>query len=141
MENKSTGDLLENLKSSNNIGQYFKENKTYLIHETLVQILNRLIEEKGLNKSAVLKRGEINDIYGYQLFSGNRNPSRDKLFCLCSGMQLSLVETQQIFKTAGFAPLYPKNKRDCILILGIEKNLTVCEINEMLFDNQEETLK
>lgn len=141
MRKKTTGELMEALQASKNIDQYIAENGQYLIRESLADSLNRLIEEKRLAKSAVIKKAEMNEIYGYQIFSGTRTPSRDKLLSLCIGMALSLEETQQMLKLAGFAPLYPKSKRDSIFILGIEKQAGVCAINETLYNSGEATVK
>ena len=97
-------------------------------------------EEKSLKKSTVIKNSELNEIYGYQIFSGVRNPSRDSLICLCSAMELNVEETQSLLQIGGFALLYPKNKRDVIIINGINSNLSVAKINENLYDNGENTL-
>lgn len=140
MEQKPTDDLMKNLKSSSDLDSFFKENQEYMIDKKLAEYLTALAKEKKISKSEIFKKAEINDLYGYQIFSGNRKPSRDKLFSLCRGMNLSLEETQSTLKLAEFAPLYPKSKRDCILIMGIEKMLSVFEINQSLFDNGEKTL-
>lgn len=141
MEKKPTDELMEVLHSSNSIQQYIAGNGKYLLNVSLSEYLNQLVKEKQLVKSTVIKQAEFNEIYGYQIFSGVRKPSRDKLLSLCVGMVLSLTETQQTLKFAGLAPLYPKNKRDSILIFGIEKQQSICSINEMLYSNDEDTLK
>mgnify|MGYP003592406222 CR=1 FL=1 len=140
MQNKPTGDLLKDLKVSDDPVKFINENKQYMIDSDLGEHLKSMLAEKDMQKSDVLKRAEINEIYGYQLFAGTRKPSRDKLISLCSGMQLTLDETQQLLKYAGLAPLYPKNERDCIIITGISSNAPVYKINEMLFDNKFNTL-
>lgn len=140
MIRKPTDELLKQLMQSENAQQYIKENGKYLIDQTLPQQLCRLINEKKLSKSRVIKNAEMNEIYGYQIFSGKRTPSRDKLLCLCVGMRLDLSQTQDVLKSAGFAPLYPKAKRDSIILFGIEKGQSVCEINTALFDSAEDTL-
>lgn len=140
MQNKPTGDLLKDLKVSDDPVKFINENKQYMIDSDLGEHLKSMLAEKDMKKSDVLKRAEINEIYGYQLFAGTRKPSRDKLISLCSGMQLTLDETQQLLKYAGLAPLYPKNERDCIIITGISSNAPVYKINEMLFDNKFNTL-
>jgi hypothetical protein len=140
MQNKPTGDLLKDLKVSDDPVKFINENKQYMIDSDLGEHLKSMLAEKDMKKSDVLKRAEINEIYGYQLFAGTRKPSRDKLISLCSGMQLTLEQTQQLLKYAGLAPLYPKNERDCIIITGISSNAPVYKINEMLFDNKFNTL-
>ena len=102
--------------------------------------LTALLAETGLSKSEVLRRAEINDIYGYQLFAGSRRPSRDKLVALCVGFGLDDERTQQLLKAVGFAPLYPKNRRDSILLFGLQKGRSVLQINQLLYEHGEPTL-
>lgn len=140
MKDKKTDEMLKDLKTAKSLDGYLENNSEHMLEGAISERLNALIVQKGLVKSAVLKRAEINDIYGYQLFAGSRKPSRDKLIALCIGMCLSLDETQQILKFAGFAPLYAKNKRDSILIFGIEQQQSVLQINNLLYDHNEKTL-
>lgn len=56
------------------------------------------------------------------------------------GMDLSVNETNSLLKLAGLMPLYPRTKRDSIIIMNINARKSVIEINEALFDEQEETL-
>lgn len=138
---KPTDDLMKELTCSEDLDQYIKNNKAYFIDTSLAEALNQKLEEKGLQKSAVIKAAEINEIYGYQIFSGKRIPSREKLLCILIGMKLFLPETQQLLKLAGYAPLYPKNVRDSIVISGLQNACSVMEINELLYDHQEPTLE
>ncbi|MFR6495062.1 MAG: hypothetical protein ACLUOF_00475 [Ruminococcus sp.] len=48
-------------------------------------------------------------------------------------MQLNLDETQTALRIAKLALLYPKDKRDSILIYGIEHGKSVMDINELLY--------
>ena len=137
---KTTAELMDELMKANNIGEYLKQNSHYMVSEELSAYLSNILEKKGLVKSAVIKKTEMSEVMGYQIFSGVRNPSRDSLICLCSAMELSVEETQSLIQIGGFALLYPKNKRDAIIINGIDSNLTVARINENLYDNGENTL-
>ena len=138
---KPTDDLMKELTCSEDLDQYIKNNKAYFTDTSLAEALNQKLEEKGLQKSVVIKAAEINEIYGYQIFSGKRIPSREKLLCILIGMKLFLSETQQLLKLAGYAPLYPKNVRDSIVISGLQNACSVMEINELLYDHQEPTLE
>lgn len=140
MIKKPTDELMKALNSSPSIDNYLQKEQDYLITASLSVYLNQLISDKGLKKSQVIKDAELNEIYGYQIFSGKRLPSRDKLIALAFGMVLSLEETQQLLKYAGFSPLYPKNKRDSIIIWGISHHFNICRINEDLYNQDEETL-
>lgn len=141
MKKKSTDELMSQLTENTNIDKYVKENEGSFIDTPLSEMLNKIAKEKHIVKSEAFKRAEINDIYGYQLFSGSRRPSRDKLIALCVGMELTLEETQNILKCSEFAQLYPKTKRDSIIIAGINQKQSVFEINGVLFQYKEDLIE
>lgn len=137
---KETKEMLEQLKRADSLDGYLAENTAEMVDGTLPTHLAALLAETGLSKSEVLRRAEINDIYGYQLFAGSRHPSRDKLVALCVGFGLSDERTQQLLKATGFAPLYAKNRRDSVLLFGLQKGYTVLQINNLLYEHGEPTL-
>lgn len=140
MLKKTTDELLGELLSSNNIEQYIKENEEYFIDLSVSEFLSEYISKKGLKKSTVINNAEISEIFGFQVMSGKRRPSRNTLLSLCIAAKMNVEETQATLKIAGYAPLYPKNKRDSIILLAISGGKNVCDINNELFDLDEETL-
>lgn len=137
---KETKEMLEQLKRADSLDGYLTENAAEMVDGAIPAHLEALLAETGLTKSEVLRRAEINDIYGYQLFAGSRRPSRDKLVALCVGFGLSDQRTQQVLKAVGFAPLYPKHRRDSVLLFGLQKGYTVLQINNLLYEHGEPTL-
>ncbi len=138
---KSTTELLNELKNFDSFKEYEKINKNSMINKTLSQYLCDLLEEKHLKKSDVIRKGELNESYAYQMFSGIKStPSKDKLICLSIGMDLSVDETNSLLKLAGLSPLYPRIKRDSIIIINMNNKKSVVEINEELYNEGEETL-
>ena len=135
-----TDEMMEKLLKANNIEDYIKENREAFIDLTISQFLSEYIKVNKLTKSHIIKNAEISEIFGFQVLSGTRNPSRNTLLSLCIAMGMTVEEVQTALKIAKFAPLYPKHKRDSIIILGIAKHKGVCEINNDLYDNNEETL-
>lgn len=125
---KTTEELLTILKSSS-LQAYLQENKNELFDNPIAEYLNSEIEEKHLKKSEVIKKSGIQTNYAYQIFSGLKLPSRDKLICLFFGMELDVENAQALLKYSGFAPLYPRNKRDCIIISALENKKSVIECN------------
>lgn len=137
---KPTDDLMNEINQSNSIDKYLKDNSDYMVDKELSQILEDLLEKKDMKKSLIIKKAEISEVYGYQIFSGVKRPLRDKLLSICIAMELNLEETQEVLKHGSFALLYPKNKRDSIIIFGIDNKMSVCEINNLLYDKNEDTL-
>lgn len=128
---KSTEELLKILKSSS-LDAYLSDNAGELIENPICNYLDAVMEEKGLKKADVIRKSNIQTNYAYQIFSGLKIPSRDKLIALCFGMELSLPETQTLLKYAGYAPLYPRNKRDSVIIDSLEKHEDVITCNIIL---------
>ena len=140
MIKKPTDELMDALNQSSSIEEYINNEQDYMIDSTISDYLNQLLNEKSLKKSAVIKNSELNEIYGYQIFSGKRIPSRDRLISIAFGMGLSLDEALALLKYAGFAPLYPKQKRDSLLIWGISHQFSIYQINDLLYTENENTL-
>ena len=59
-------------------------------------------------------------------------PSRDVLISFALAMKLSLDETQSLLRIAHMAVLYPRVKRDRIILHSIAKNETVIQCNTTL---------
>ncbi|MDO4372590.1 MAG: helix-turn-helix transcriptional regulator [Clostridia bacterium] len=140
MQDKSTDDLRQELMESPDLEQYLAENDAFFSSKDAAAMLNQLFKKCGLSKAALAKRSGMSDIYLHQIFSGRRNPSRSRLLCLCIGLGASLEETQELLKLCGLAQLYPKLRRDAIIIYGLTHRLSLFSINDSLFSSDEETL-
>lgn len=138
--NKNTQELLKLLKNSRKIESYLSSQSKELQEFSLPEYLDKLLKEKNLKKSQCILEANLQRNYGYQIFSGERTPSRDKLLSLCIAMRLTPEETHSLLCATGYADLYPKNKRDSILIFALEKHLNLLDTNELLYDLEEKTL-
>ncbi|MBO5164681.1 MAG: hypothetical protein J6B75_09645 [Ruminococcus sp.] len=138
---KKTDDLLKELSTADNINDFLNGNENNFIDISISAYLNKLLTEKNLKKSDVIKKSELSEIYAYQVFSGTKiNPNRDKLICLAFGMGLNVAETQQMLKSCGLPFLYAKHKRDSIILFSLGRGLSVVEANELLYNSDEATL-
>ena len=140
MIKKPTDELMKELLCSNNIDRYIKENEQHFVDLTISEFLNEYVKAKNLVKSQIFKNSEMNDIYGYQIFSGVRVPERKKLLCLAVSMGLNIEEVQQLLKCAGYSQLYAKLPFDSVVMYGLCKKMSVVQINELLFEYGLETL-
>ena len=140
MRRKSTDDLKQELMERASLDQYITENEAYFVETDLTEVLARLYERCGLSKAELARQAEMSEVYLHQVFSGRRKPSRDRLLCLCAGLEAGLEDIQRLLKQAGYAPLYPKLKRDAIIIHGILSHTPLNEMNDKLFSENERTL-
>lgn len=140
MEEKSTGDLGQELMSQPDLDAYIRENSELFAVQDFAALLAALYDKKDISKAALARRAGISEVYLHQVFSGRRNPSRDRLVCICVGLGASLEETQTLLKHGGYAQLYPRVKRDAIISHGLIHGTELNEINDKLFAENEKTL-
>ena len=140
MEKKNTDGLQQELMDSPDLEQFLSQNQEQFVNKSVSELLNHLFEKKYISKATLAKQSGMSEIYLHQIFAGRRNPSRNRLLCLCYGLGASVEETQELLKLCGIAQLYPKLKRDAIIYYGLLHGLSLFEINDKLFDENEETL-
>lgn len=140
MKKKNTDGLQQDLMNSPNLTQFLSQNREQFVNKSVSEALNHLFEQKNISKAALAKQAGMSEIYLHQIFAGRRNPSRNRLLCLCYGLEAGIDETQELLRLCGMAQLYPKLKRDAIIYYGLLHGLKLFEVNDKLFDENEETL-
>ncbi len=140
MKHKNTNELQKELTSAPDLSIFLSENQESFNNSNFCELFNEMFQKSGLTKATLSKRAGTSEVYLYQIFSGGRTPSRDRTLCLCFGLSASLEETQELLKNSGFAQLYVKDRRDAIIIYGLANSLSLTEINEKLFSENEATL-
>ena len=135
---KNTDELLKALKSKKeyeDLGRFLKENEDALVTRSLAEHLASLMKEKGLTKSRVIRKSNLDKNYAYQLFNGIKtNPSRDKIIMLAFGMGLDVEQTARLLKVSRNAGLYVKDVRDSVILFCLNNSLSLIDANEYLSD-------
>lgn len=143
MSSKTTNELLKMLNSMQTITELEHFSETSNLNSP-VQSFPEYIEEQmkksGISAGQLIKNAHIQRNYGYQIINGKRKPGRDKIIALCLALSLDLNEIQHALILAREGILYPKCKRDSILIFCIHKHLSVLETNHLLYDMNETIL-
>lgn len=106
----------------------------------LVAFLNSKLEESGFKRSEVVHRAHLNDTYGYQIFKGTRNPKRDKVLALAFALGLNYHDTQLALSLGDVGNLYPRNRRDAIIICCLDKKCSLSQVDDELYRYGEETI-
>ena len=113
---------------------YLTDNDSNISNISFHEYLTQLLDEKGLTKAQVITDSNIQKNYGYQIFDGSKTPSRDKVIALALAMQLTLDEANRLLYLSNNGILYPKIKRDSIIIFGLENNQKIIDLNITLDD-------
>lgn len=137
---KDTNNLQQELMETATLDQFLSENQDNFNRDSICELLNRLFQKRRISKATLAKQSGMSEVYLHQVFSGRRNPSRNRLLCLCFGLNASLEETQELLKRCGFAQLYPKDRRDAIILYSILNGMDLFAVNDKLFAENEETL-
>ena len=134
-----TDELLKELKNASDIESFFNSHKNQFINETTSSYLNKMLELRNINISAVAKNSGIGE-YVYKIFRGDRTASRDILISIAFSMKLSLEETQLLLRISKFAILDSRNKRDSVIIYSLTHDLTVFQTDDLLEEQNMTTL-
>ena len=129
MRNMDTEKLLIALSRAKNLEKFLNENTESFHQIQLPDYLSQLIRDKGLNRGEIIRCCGLSEVYAYQIFNGTRMPSRDKLLCLLVAAKLTVGEVQKLLKVCGYAGLYIRNEKDCIILYALENNLSVVDLN------------
>ena len=135
--NKTTQELLNNLRETREIQPFISENIDEFLDISVDDYLNDMLTAKKMKVSQVAKRSG-QDSYVYKIFSGNRVASRNVLLAIALGMNMTVPEAQKLLRIAQVAQLDPRYQRDAVVIFALNKRLTIGATNEVLFELKEE---
>lgn len=138
---KTTDELVNEISSSENILDYFAENREEMQLGSLPEYLEDWLKKKGCSKADVVRKSNLNKAYVYQIFLGKKYPSRDKVIALAFGLGLDDKEIQILLKQAGYRELYPRDPRDALLLYAIGHHKGIIDANELLYDHNIEVLE
>lgn len=131
--NNIVSGTLETLLEHTEIDIYLEQNKENMIPHNLPIHLELLLKQKGLKKADVVRGSQLNRKYVYQIFNGEKNPSRNTLIALAFGLKLTAKETQTMLKLAGYRDLYVRDIRDAIILYALLRKKNIFETNELLY--------
>lgn len=138
MEEPLTDELLQELLDSSDLDEYTETHEDG--SRSLSEYLQQLLEEKGLRRVDVVHEAGLNTTFGYQIFTGERGASRNKVLQIAFAMKLTLQETNRALQAAGVNELYAKSRRDAIIIYCLTHGATLQQTDEELYRFGEETI-
>ena len=138
---KTTDELTNEICKASDVTDFLNKNQNELQQNSFKGSLKEWLELKQCTKKDVIRRSSLNRAYVYQIFSGLKMPSRDKVIALAFGFDMDLTETDRLLKQAGYRELYARDRRDALLISAISHKKSIMDANELLFDHEIECLE
>ncbi|MCD8391571.1 MAG: helix-turn-helix domain-containing protein [Firmicutes bacterium] len=132
---KSTDDLMKILKDTSDIKRYVEENTEEMTDGNLGKYIEKLLEETGLTIAKVARRGQLSDSYLYKISEDRKsNISRDKVIQICFGFGLDAEGSRKLLRAARVGELYPRIRRDSIILFCLEKHIDIIECDKKLIE-------
>lgn len=130
----STDELLALLFKERNLEHFLQRNESAYLTASFSDYMNAWCREHLEVPEQVIRRANLEKSYGHQLFSGKRNPSRDTVLQLAFAMEADLPQAQEMLRTAHRSPLYPRIKRDAVIIYCLHNRISLVNTQIILQD-------
>ncbi|MDD4297898.1 MAG: hypothetical protein PHC69_13240 [Ruminiclostridium sp.] len=130
----STTAFFNRLLEAPDIEQFINENADEMRMQTFCEYITQLCNRFGEVPEHIIRRANIERSYGHQIFRGSRNPSRDTVLQLAFGFGIGVDGTQVLLNYAGKNALYPRVKRDAVLIYCLRNHFTIVETQRVLHE-------
>lgn len=133
-----TGELLEQLLNAPTPEAYLEQD--LVLDRTLPDYLEQLRSARGLKRSEIIRASGLNATFVYDVFKGKSRLGRDNAIMLALGMCCTPLETQRLLRLDGVAELWPKVRRDAVIIWCVEHGLSRQQTDDELYRLGEKTL-
>lgn len=124
---KSTDELLRLLYMESSLDHLLSQSESSLRAPDFAAHITALSKRRGEPPERIINRANIEKSFGHQLFSGRRKPSRDTVLQLAFGFELDYPAAQELLSAAQKNLLYPRVKRDLVVIFCLHHRCSVVE--------------
>lgn len=128
----TTRTLMQRLFRTSAFAHYKSHYDGELKAPTLSQYVTELCKKRGQTHEEIIRRAGLDRVYGHQIFSGLRMPTRDKVIQLAFGFGMDDEEAQALLKIARKSALYPRIERDAALLFCLHKRMSFWDAQDML---------
>ena len=130
----NTDELLALLFKERSLDQFLqREESTFFLPSFSEYITDWCQKNRQVPEQVILRAG-LEKSFGHQLFSGRRNPSRETVLQMAFGMQVDVPEAQKMLRIAGKSILYPRIKRDTVIIYCLHNKISLSDTEIILYD-------
>lgn len=137
-EERLTEDLVNCLLEAATPEAFLAEDDA-VIDRSLADYLNELLLDRKVrfdtkfNRSRLATDSGVNSTFVYDIFDGKSMPGRDNAIMLAFGMRCDVRETQRLLRLAGVSELWPKRRRDAIILWCVKHGMTRVACDDELY--------
>ena len=128
----STDELLALLFKERNLEHFLQRNESAYLTASFGEYLNNWCRQHLEVPEQVIRRANLEKSFGHQLFSGKRNPSRDTVLQLAFALEADVAQTQELLRVARKSTLYPRIKRDTVIIYCLHNHVSLVDTEIIL---------
>ncbi len=137
---RGTDELMRLIETSDGIGDTLADIDGDLVSLPFSQRLKELMEAQDLKAAKLAERSLMSRSFVYQLCDGEREPGRDVVIRLAFVLAAGVRETQRLLRSANRGALYPRVKRDAVIIYALKEGYDITAADELLAELGEEPL-
>ena len=130
----STDQLMALLFKERDIEQFLQRDESSFLLPTFAEYMTDWCKKHDQVPEKVILRANLDKSYGHQLFSGKRNPSRDTVLQMAFAIGADLPQAQEMLKIARKSILYPRVKRDAVIIYCLHNSISLTDTEIILYD-------
>lgn len=130
----TTNTLLQMLFKTSDVKGFMENYTNEMRSISFSKYISQLCINRGEVPERVIKRANIERSFGHQLFKGTKKPSRDTVLQFAFGFESDVDTAQELLRQAGMSTLYPRVKRDAVIIYCLHNGLTIVETQNVLHD-------
>jgi hypothetical protein len=136
-----TKDLTDEVRKASNFDRVLERCKSEFVEEDFTRYLDSLMDAHQISKTNLIIRANMDKGYAYQIFRGERAPSREVLLKIAIGLSATLEETKMLLQYGGKSELYARVKRDAAILFCLEKGYSIIDTQIFLSDRNLPLLK
>ncbi len=130
----STEELLRQLFKEDSLERFLRRNESAYRDISFSEYIAACCRTRGEVPEQVIRRANLEKSFGHQLFSGRRRPSRDTVIQLAFALEEGVEGAQEMLKIARKSLLYPRIKRDTVIIYCLHNSISLLDTEIILQD-------
>ncbi|MBR0464842.1 MAG: helix-turn-helix transcriptional regulator [Clostridia bacterium] len=135
----TTSQLLTRINSAKSFEEAISWHKTAQ-QPSFSALLYEMMDQKKLTAKELIALTEIDRSYFYHILSGEKHPGRNMVLRIALCMKLTATDCNRLLRLAGTSELYPRIRRDAIIIYALHNKCGMAACNELLLQQGEQPL-